>query len=226
MPEGTWMLPLTVSPENRRMITIHEVFHLRNHVVRYVAVEVVKIEWIIPLVKRVIEPHFQPVRHNRPAQLSGKVLMRTHVDAVPVPVGGAGPQAESIVVLRCQYDVLRAGINKQFGPLIGIKQLCFEAAREILVMEILSVVAQVERPRRAVPVVHVVPVPLSVGLAGLRMGISECRNGINSPVDKDAELRLIKPLRDRPLVERGPVGLIMNVLCPRTYRHRTAEHEN
>src|SRR5512138_3276208 len=51
----------------------------------------------------------------------------------------AGPQAESIMMLGCRYDIFRTRTLKYFGPFIGVEKFRFEHGCKIEIWEILSV---------------------------------------------------------------------------------------
>ena len=141
-----------------------------------VALLIAEIQRVVPLVERIIEAHPQPFSHHRLGQIAGQVAVWAHVHAVPVPARWAWPKAKALMMFRSQNDITRTCTCKQVGPLIGIVELGLKLARKILVLEVRPIVEQMKRPRGPVLVLHVIPIPLCVRLANLRVWVRKGRD--------------------------------------------------
>src|SRR5579863_3883280 len=95
-------------------------------------------------------------------------------------------------------DVLRTGFFKDPSPLGGIEVFGFEERDQILVT--LNRIAAVARTEVAVGAlagtVHVAGIPLVLG----------GRNRVDAPMNEDAELGILVPLRLFVLDQGGPIG--------------------
>src|SRR3984885_6214426 len=85
------------------------------------------------------------------------------------------------------HHVARAGIMKELCPGVGIEVLRGELGNQILVAELRfrTVGGNVMREIRRAMLVHVARVPLA----------AKAGDGVDTPVNEDAELRIAKPLR-------------------------------
>src|SRR3569623_1319479 len=120
------------------------------------------------------------------------------------------------MLLRSQHDILCPGALEDIGPVIRINELSLELGREVLIRKIRPVHLLVVVPGpgldgcglRIVPAIrHGVPIPLRVcELAGNYRGIT--RDGVNAPMDEDAEFRVGEPGGSGALIERAPGGLV------------------
>ena len=108
-------------------------------------------------------------------------------------------------MLGDRNDILRAGGLEELGPFGGVELLCAEERNQILVALCVVAVGKMlfEILVGAVlGVVHVAWIPLVLGR----------RDRVHAPVNEDAELRILVPLRLLVLDERGPVGTIRAVV--------------
>src|SRR5208283_1893758 len=104
------------------------------------------------------------------------------------PIGDAAViHGEAIVVFKDGNDVPGASGLKELGPLDRIEMLGFETRNEILVTE---------RRGRAIrrKVVFIFSGPLLVHHARIPLA-AKGRDGINAPMDKDAKLGVLVPIR-------------------------------
>src|SRR5882762_4966581 len=126
----------------------------------------------------------------------------------------ARPEREAVVMLGSQYNVFRAGILEDLGPYIRVPLLAFavEGLGKAIVVMVRAEMFAVIYLRRGPIETHGVVVPLGVGirLKGFRgdfFGEVELRkrrptgHGVESPMNEDAQLRVIKPPWERMLVE-------------------------
>ena len=102
-------------------------------------------------------------------------------------------------------DILRTGSFEELRPFSGVEMLgaklwdqIFVTLRIIAVRELLFEILV----GAVFLVVHVAGIPLILGR----------RNGVDAPVDEDAEFRVLVPLRLLILDERGPIGTIGTVV--------------
>jgi len=105
---------------------------------------------------------------------------------------------EAVVVLGDGDDVLRAGVVEEGGPGVRVKVLGFEFGNEVLVAEggLGTVGGDVMLELGRVLDVHVAGVPL----------VAEAGDGVEAPVDEDAELGVLIPGGDLVVLEGAPVG--------------------
>lgn len=95
--------------------------------------------------------------------------------------------------------VLGTGVPEQLHPGTRVEALGTEPRDEVVVGEGLSVGVAVVGVGGVAGVLHLVPVPLRVLRADRRPG----RDRVDAPVDEDAELRLLEPVRRLMGGERG-----------------------
>ena len=202
-------VPFAVAEDDGRLIAGHHVLELREEVLVDEPLAVAEPERVVPLVEGIVEAELQPAFSRRRRELGHQVAVRPGLDGVPGPAPiaarlGAGPEAETLVVLRGGHDVPRPGAGEDIGPLVGVEQFRTEFRGEVLVVERFAVVLLVELPPNVVRllVMHIVPVPLGI-LSGLAPG----RHRVHAPVDEDAEFGVAEPLRAGAFVERFPFRL-------------------
>ena len=102
-------------------------------------------------------------------------------------------------------DILCAGLFEQLHPIVRIESLGAKLRDEVLVA-----LPGVEGPeplgevlvRGVAGTVHVVRIPL----------VHRARNGIHTPADEDAELRIPEPLRNLVIAQRLPVRPVRTVV--------------
>jgi len=137
----------------------------------------------------------EPMRARRHRKFAHYVTMGAHAGGIPRRDIGV-VHGEAVAVFTDGNDVARAGLNKKADPRIGIEALRFEQWDEVLVTELglTPISSNVMFEGRVPGNVHVARVPL----------VSECRNGVHTPVQKDAELGITKPLRSSVRCERFP----------------------
>ena len=215
LPVRRGLLPLAVAPQDVRVVAVDQLAHLRQHVVadvvlhrrrtrvrhRRTGVRVghrpAGVRRVVPLVERVVEAGLElAVLPCRVEQVTGQVTLRAEVDRVAA-ADLAVPQRHALVVLRGQHEVLRTGVVEQLHPFLRVVLLRLPLADERVVRRVLAVGVPVVVVRRRVPLVHVVPVPLGVRAARAPGG-----HRVRTPVDEDAELRVVEPLRHRVRVQR------------------------
>lgn len=150
---------------------------------------VVRVE---PLRQREVQAvaQLRRVLAGRREQLGDDVPPRAELDRVAVADLGV-PQREAVVVLGRQDVVLGARVRDQLQPGARVELLRREHRDEVVVDEVLAVLLGVVCVGRAVGVLLVLPVPLRVLLPDRRPR----GYGVDAPVDEDAELAVVEPVR-------------------------------
>jgi len=125
------------------------------------------------------------------------VPTRSHLRRVPCRHGRV-VHGEAVAVLGDRNDVLCACAGEEIEPHIRVEVLRAEHRDEVFVAELRlwAVSGNVVLKRRAAGDIHVARVPL----------VSECRNGVDAPVNEDAELGITEPAGRAVLRERTPGG--------------------
>ena len=202
-------VPLAIGEDDRRRVAGDDVFELRCHVLGDVARAIGEPERIVPFVERVIETKFQARGAGGVGEFAHEVTLGANLGGVPWAAPGAAgfgarPQRETFVVLGGWDDVFHAGAREEIRPLFGVEELGGEFRCEVFVIEIGTVIFGVE----GAPVGpfglfarDAVPIPLRV-FAFLAVG----GNGVDAPVNENAELGVEKPRGRGAGVERGPIG--------------------
>src|SRR5699024_3199277 len=123
-----------------------------------------------------------------------------------------GPQAVTVVMLRSEHDIPRAGGCESLRPGVRVEELCPELLCKIAVRCRGPVMAGMEVAIE-VPIVaiHAGVVPLGIRAELLIIDPSPRRDGEDTPVDEDAELRIRVPGRQWPRVQffPGQSGLLV-----------------
>jgi len=140
-------------------------------------------------------------------EFTDDVAVWAHFDCI-VGRHGGGVHREAVAVLGYRNDVAGARFDEEIDPGVGIEVLCAEERDEVLVAEFFERTMQSDLVLvgRISWDVHVARVPL----------VSECRNGVDAPVKKDADLRIAKPVGCAVGGERVPGSVKRNlgvVLC-------------
>ena len=144
---------------------------------------------------------------NRLGELANDVASGAHLGCSPRREA-AVVHREAIMVFSHRHDVACAGCLEQGGPSRRVEVLRREARDEILVAEprLRAVGRNVVRELLLVALVHVPRVPL----------VAKRRHRVDTPMDEDAELRVLVPVghlvaregvpagRERPLSRHGP----------------------
>ena len=159
-----------------------------------------------PFGQRVVEAHPQSIVAHRRGQLLHDVAVRTACHAVPFGLEFAVPQTVAVVVLGDEDHISRTGILEKFRPIVGIPKFCVPIFCEFLVLVEdglggVGVIAHDAHPFGLFlhqPAVEPLAVALFRGVGG---------HGVESPVDEDAEFRVLEPLWVAALVEGFPGGL-------------------
>ena len=158
------------------------------------------------------------------AQLAQHVAARSHFKCVPVRKL-AFIHLESIVVLGYRHHIFCARFCDKIHPLRRVELLRPEHGNKVLIAEpvLRAVDGKMMFIRLCALHVHIARIPL----AAVR------RNGINAPVDENAQLRILIPFRIRVRTERFPrIGIgalfdhalraLQNFLLPHRFLlHRT-----
>jgi len=124
--------------------------------------------------------------------------VRAHAGGVPG--GDVGVvHGEAVAVLADGDDIARAGLGEEVDPGVGVEFFGFEHGDEVFVAKfcLRAVGGDVVLEGGVAGDVHVARVPL----------ISECRNGVDAPVEEDAELGVAEPVGGSVLGEGVPVGV-------------------
>ena len=119
------------------------------------------------------------------------------------------PQSETLVMLRGERDVLRAGAWKTSAQWSGSNSSARNMRGEVLVREARAVDALVEGPGAGCPAIGLlafplrerVPIPFGIGAAPCARRRRVGWHGVDAPVDEDAELGVGEPGRRGPAVE-------------------------
>jgi len=130
----------------------------------------------------------QTFEAHRLCQLSDHIAMRPHLDCAPVAYA-AVVHREAVMMFRDRHNVFRARFFKQLGPGGWIEMFGFEHRYELFVSEL------VWRPIRCDVVLIFAGFSL-IHASGIPF-IAESRNGVDSPMHEDPELRVPIPLRHR-----------------------------
>lgn len=103
---------------------------------------------------------------------------------------------EAVVMLGHRHDVLRARLFKEVQPLPGIKLLPLEQGNKVLVSKRLMVAI-------GLFVMGIFRCPFEVHVPGIPL-VSKGRNGVNAPMDEDAELGVVIPFGGLVVAQRFP----------------------
>ena len=136
-------------------------------------------------------------------QFSENISLWSHLCCIPT-AEITGIHLESIMMLSNRNNKFCACFLKKLSPFLRIELLCFELRNKIFISEFIqsSVFFFVMQIFFGAFYVHISGIPL----------ISECRNTVNTPVDKNSEFISCIPLRYRMLTERIP-GIRVRSLC-------------
>ncbi len=118
---------------------------------------------------------------NGGGEFAGEVALRAHLAGAPGRDVGV-PHGEAVVMLGDGDDVLCAGGFEERGPLVGVVLGDGEEGDEVLVAELVRRAVVLGVPLH-VGGVHVLDVPL----------VDARRDGVEAPVDEDAELGRVEP---------------------------------
>ena len=100
------------------------------------------------------------------------------------------------MVFGDRNDVASTGVLEQLGPLSGVKLFGFELGNEILVAELFLRAVGLD-----VMLEEVVATPIAIDVHLPRIPFAaERRHAVSTPVDEDAELGVLVPLRDLVLL--------------------------
>ena len=101
----------------------------------------------------------------------------------------------------CFYFLLCSGALKEVRPRVGIVELRAEHWSEIGVREV-----------RRIVILHEFDVGFFFGALPVppEPFAAEAGNAEHAPVEKDAHFRFVVPRRQRPFVDRVPIGLILS----------------
>ena len=104
---------------------------------------------------------------------------------------------KAVVVFGDRHDIAGAGCPEQLCPIAGIEGLGLQHRDEVLVAKpvLRPVGLDVMLKGRIAFRVHVAGVPLT----------AKGRDGVDAPMDEDAELGICIPLRDFEILQRTPV---------------------
>ena len=138
----------------------------------------------------------QAFRSYRLGQVPDDITMRPHLGRCPV----AQPtvvHGKTVMMLCHRHHILGSGFLEQLGPGRRIEVFCFEHRDEVLIPELVlgTVSGNVVLVHLRSSLVHISRIPL----------VAERRNRIDTPMNKNAELRILVPRRYLILLKRFPV---------------------
>ncbi len=170
-------------------------------------------ERVVPLVQRIVDTHVQALGAAGLHEVERDIAFGADIHGIPRASPGlvgllVAPEREALVVLAGERDVLGARAFEDVGPMSGVVKLGAEHGGEIEVWEIGPVDAIVKLTRGGVGLVERVPIPF--GVHGLALGFhGRVRgDGVDAPVDEDAELGIGVPGGGRGRVDGFPGGLV------------------
>ena len=144
-PVSVRSLPITISPDDVRLVGVHELLDLREVVLVDVlgcvetVVLIVQVEGVEPLKQRIVSTEGHVVGANGVGEITEEITVRTNGGSIPVP-GVAGREVgETFVVLGGEDDVLGSRLLEHFGPAVRVVHLGLEHGGEVLVLEVLSI---------------------------------------------------------------------------------------
>jgi hypothetical protein len=138
-------------------------------------------------------------------QLHGEVPVGAHIHAVPFPGIAGIVHTEAVMVLGDQVDIFGAGLLEELRPFLRVEELRLEIPDEFLVLKMLPIDPVMEGFGGRVGIPVHIPVPLGEDTLP-----REGRDGIDAPMDEDAELRIGEPLGDRTGIQGLPILFIMH----------------
>ena len=213
-------IPLAIAEDDVGLVASYQVFELRDHVLVDVAWFVGEPERVVPLVERKIIAHLEAFVADRSREIAEDVAPGAGLDGVPGTAPGcagffAGPQSEALVMLGSEGYVFGTRAGEDVGPMIGIEEFGAKLRGEILVVKVGSVSLLMVGPGARFngfgaaffAVGHRVPIPFGIGEFA-RNDWRVRRDGVDAPVDEDAEFGFVKPGRIGTLVDGIPSGLI------------------
>ena len=119
-------------------------------------------------------------------EVANQIALRPHLLRVP-PGERAIPHGEAVVVLGGGHHVARAGLAEQLRPLVRVELRGGKEGNEVFISEYILRAEVLLVPGDDFGIaVHVLDVPLAL-VRG---------DGIQAPVQKDAELAIAEPLRE------------------------------
>lgn len=148
-------------------------------------------------------------------QLTGDISLRSHFYGIEMCIF-TWEQAESVMMLGCQNNILRTCFFKDLCPLLRIPVFSFPHRNKIFVFEIFSVFFYMMLICRAFSNVQRIVIPfciriirkpfLGINLSQLPCMRCKCRHGINSPVDKNSKFTILIPFWNCVCIYRVPVS--------------------
>src|SRR6202020_1728484 len=132
-------------------------------------------------------------------EFADDVAVRAHAGGVPGGHVGV-VHGEAVAVLGYGDDVFGSGAGEETDPGAGVESLGFELRDEVFVAELRlgAVGGYVMLEGGVAGDIHVARIPL----------VGEGGDGVNAPVDEDAELGVAEPVGGLIAGERAPGGLI------------------
>src|SRR6266404_4381705 len=105
-------LPFTIAEDNGWFVVCDQILELRKHVLANITRLVVEPKGVVPLVKRVVITHPQAFATHSLGEVAKQIALRTDLHRVPRAPPRcrclfAGPERETLMMLRGQHDVLR-----------------------------------------------------------------------------------------------------------------------
>ena len=154
---------------------------------------------------------FQARIANRRPEQTDEVLARTLLNRIPWREG-AVPEREAVVVLASENHVARARAAKQARPRRGVEAFGAEEWHEILVAEIRRRRAEALLEERGVfrGIARAVAGAIHELREVLRVVVARAEAGdaVNSPVNQDAEFRVVEPRGHGDVPQRVPVRFV------------------
>ena len=197
------MVPLAVGEQRPRLILHDELLQHGNQMLQRIPFGIFQIQRMHPLVDRMVHAELHAGTLHGIPQLHAEVAVRPHVPGVPVPGVGGGVEAEAVVMLGNEVDVFGTRFFEQLRPFAGVKELGCEVADEVGVLKLFAVDAVVEAPRRMVGCFELPLIPFGILTAA---GVGG--DGVETPVDEDAELGFSEPGGNGTGVEGLPVVFV------------------
>ena len=138
---------------------------------------------------------YQSLFFNFCFQFSENISLWSHLCCIPT-AEITGIHLESIMMLSNRNNKFCACFLKKLSPFLRIELLCFELRNKIFISEFIqsSVFFFVMQIFFGAFYVHISGIPL----------ISECRNTVNTPMDKNTKFVSCVPFRSGMLAERVP----------------------
>ena len=218
--------PSDIIPEHTRCIIIYKLFHLIIGIIcickcragcsKQIIILKNRIVCILPVDQSgIIQAHADSCVTDSFCQLTGDISLRSHFYGIEMCIF-TWEQAESVMMLGCQNNILRTCFFEDLCPLLRIPVFSFPHRNKIFVFEIFSVFFYMMLICRAFSNVQRIVIPfciriirkpfLGINLSQLPCMRCKCRHGINSPMDKNSKFTILIPFWNCVCIYRVPVS--------------------